>query len=146
MQNRKKAEQKSVRVEKFMIYRRSARKGQAGYSEEEHSAPHYEGAKAIEGMTEYASWYCFNKRDDGMYEAELDEAWYGGYGHNDGGTVCTNIPEEWFSLPYEEFLERVVTLSGASHFGFTAEDLKEKEGLKEFFGYTDCNEIKENKA
>ena len=118
-----------------MIYCRSARKGQAGYSEEKHSAPHYEGAKAIEGMTERASWYCFNKRGDGKYEAELDEAWYGGYGHHDGGTICTEIPGEWFALPYDDFLERVITLSGASRFGFTAEGLKEKEGLKEFFGF-----------
>ena len=34
-----------------------------------------------------ASHYCFNKRDDGKYEAELDEAWNEG-GHNGGGTIC----------------------------------------------------------
>ena len=47
----------------------------------------------------------------------------------------TDIPEEWFELPYEEFLENVVTLSAAAHYGFTPDELKEKEGLKEFFGF-----------
>ena len=127
---------KSHHTEKLMIYRRSAKKGEAGYSEREYSAPHYEGEKTPEGMQEWVSWYCFNKRDDGKYEAELDEAWYGGYGHNDGGTICTEIPEEWLNLPYDEFLERVITLSAASHYGFTAADLKGKPGLKEFFGFS----------
>jgi hypothetical protein len=46
-----------------------------------------------------------------------------------------DIPEEWFSFSYDEFLERVITLASASHFGFTVDDLKEKVGLKEFFGF-----------
>ena len=133
-------------VDKFWIYRRSAEKGKTGYSPKEYDAPHSEGGRVIPGMTEWVSWYCFNRKEDGMYEAELDEAWYGGGGHNDGGTIHTEVPEEWLTLPYDEFLEHVVTLSAASHFGFTTEELKEKEGLKKFFGYTDCNENKENKA
>ena len=122
-------------ADKFWIYRRSAQKGETGYAPKEYDAPHSEGGREIPGMTEWASWYCFNRKDDGMYEAELDEAWYGGGGHNDGGTIRTEVPEEWFELPYDEFLKRVVALSGASHFGFCAEELKEKEGLKEFFGF-----------
>ena len=122
-------------ADKFWIYRRSAKKGAAGHSDKDHSAPHREGNKEIPGMREWASWYCFNKKDDGTYEAELDEAWYGGRGHNDGGTICTEVPQEWLSLPYEEFLDRVVTLSSAAHYGFTAEELKEKDGLKGFFGF-----------
>jgi len=127
---------KSHCVEKFMIYRRSARKGEAGYSEKEYSAPHYEWEKTPEGMTEWVSWYCFNKLGSGSYEAELDEAWCWGGSHNDGGTICTEIPEEWFSLPYDAFLNRVITLSSALHYGFTAEDLKGRPGLKEFFGFS----------
>ena len=73
--------------------------------------------------------------DDGTYEAELDEAWWWGGGHNDGGTIRNEIPEAWFDLPYDEFLENVVTLSAAAHYGFAAEDLKEKRGLREFFGF-----------
>ncbi len=91
--------------------------------------------KTPEGMREWASWYAFNKMDDGTYEAELDEAWWWGGGHNDGGTIRREIPEEWFELPYEDFLEKVVTLAAASHYGFTAEILLEKKGLKEFFGF-----------
>ena len=55
------------------------------------------------------------------------------------------IPKEWFDLPYDEFLERVITLAAAKHYGFTPDDLKEKKGLKEFFGFenkqTDKTEI-----
>ena len=126
----------SVQLEKFWIYRRDARKGEPTYSEKSHSMPHYEGRRRIEGMEEWASWYCFNKKDDGTYEAELDEAWNEGC-HNGGGTIRVEIPKEWFDLSYDEFLERVVTLSAASHYGFTPQDLKDKEGLKAFFGFDD---------
>lgn len=122
-------------VEKFWVYRRDAKKGEATYSEKSHSAPHFEG-RFIEGMEEWANLYCFNKKDDGMFEAELDEAWDGG-SHYDGGTIRVEIPEAWFVLSYDEFLKRVLTLAAATHYGFTAEDLKEKDGLKEFFGFCD---------
>ena len=55
--------------EKFMIYRRDAKKGEATYSPKSHSAPHFVG-HYVEGMEEWASWYCFNKKEDGSYEAE----------------------------------------------------------------------------
>ena len=122
-------------IDKIWIYRLSAEKGEPGYSEKRHSVPHRECGKEIEGMNEWASWYCFNKKDDGMFEAELDEAWWWGGGHNDGGTIRTEVPEEWLSLPYDAFLERVVTLSAAAHYCFTVEDLKEVNGLKAFFGF-----------
>lgn len=123
--------------ERFTVYRRDAKKGAPDYSPLAHSAPHYEGDKTPEGMNEWASWYAFNKMDDGTYQAELDEAWWWGGGHNDGGTIRCAIPEEWFDLPYDDFLGRVVTLSSARHYGFTAEILKEKQGLKEFFGFSE---------
>ena len=121
--------------ERFSVYRRSAKKGEPDYSPLPHDAPHYEGGKQPEGMREWASWYAFRKMDDGTYQAELDEAWWWGGGHNDGGTIRREIPEEWFELPYEDFLSNVVGLVAASHYGFTAEMLEEKAGLKEFFGY-----------
>ena len=121
--------------EQFYVYRRRAEKGEEGYSEKDYSAPHYEGGINPHGMQEWASWYCFNKKDDGTYEAELDEAWWWGGGHNDGGTIRVEIPEEWFEMSYDEFLENVITLASASHYGFTVQDLKEKEGLKQFFGF-----------
>ena len=46
-----------------------------------------------------------------------------------------DIPKEWFALSYDEFLERVITLAAAKHYGFTADDLKERKGLKQFFGF-----------
>ena len=122
-------------VERFSVYRRRAEENEADYSPLPHDAPHNEGPHTPEGMREWCSWYAFNKMDDGTYEAELDEAWWWGGGHNDGGTMNRDIPEEWFELPYDEFLENVVTLAAARHYGFTAEQLKEREGLKEFFGF-----------
>ena len=86
-------------------------------------------------MREWASWYCINKKDDGTFEAELDEAWWWGGGHNDGGTMREEVPEEWLDLPYDELLENLVTLVRADHYGFTAEHLRRKKGLKEFFGF-----------
>ncbi len=129
-----------------MIYDRMAKKGSAAYSPKPHSAPHFEG-HYVQGVEEWANHYCFIKKEDGTYEAELDEAWNEG-SHNGGGTINVAIPKEWFSLSYDEFLERVITLAAAKHYGFTTDDLKEKggtcdvdnsvgghQGLKEFFGF-----------
>lgn len=121
--------------DRYLVYSRCANENEQGYSEKDHSAAHYEGPHTPEGMREWTSWYAFDKMDDGTYQASLDEAWWWGGSHNDGGTIHTEIPEEWFELPYDEFLENVVTLSAASHYGFTPEELKAKEGLKEFFGF-----------
>ena len=122
--------------EAFSVYRRSAHEGDPDYSPLPHDAPHYEGAKTPEGMREWASWYQFRKMDDGTFQAELDEAWWWGGGHNDGGTIRVEIPEEWMKLPYEEFLGQVVMLAAAAHYGFTAEMLLQKKGLREFFGFS----------
>ena len=121
--------------ERYMVYRRSAEQDAPDYSPLPHDAPHWEGPKTPDGMREWASWYAFNKMDDGTYEAELDEAWWWGGGHNDGGTIHTEIPEEWLELPYEDFLAKVVTLAAAAHYGFTPELLLARPGLREFFGY-----------
>ena len=121
--------------EVFSVYRRSAEEGAPDYSPLHHDAPHYEGPHTPEGMKEWCNYYEFVKMDDGTYEAVLDEAWWWGGSHNDGGTIHTEIPEEWFELPYDEFLSEVVTVAAAGHYGFTAEMLKERKGLKEFFGY-----------
>ena len=74
-------------------------------------------------------------------EGQVGTAWGWGGGHNDGGTIHREIPEEWFELPYEEFLERTVTLAAAAHYGFTAEMLLEKKGLREFFGYGNDSDL-----
>ena len=91
-----------------MIYRRNAKKGDPTYSPKSHSAPHFVG-HYVEGMEEWASWYCFNKKEDdgedqssGTYEAELDEAWNEG-SHYGGGTIDVDIPKEWFALSYNAF-------------------------------------------
>ncbi|MBO4418556.1 MAG: hypothetical protein J5789_01835 [Oscillospiraceae bacterium] len=120
---------------RYSVYRRSAEKNEPDYSPLPHDAPHREGPNTPANMREWASWYAFNKMDDGTYEAELDEAWCWGGSHNDGGTMHNEIPEEWFHLPYEEFLVHVVTLSAAAHYGFTPEMLLEKKGLRQFFGF-----------
>ena len=120
--------------EVFSVYRRMAEEGAPDYSPLPHDAPHYEGPHTPEGMREWASWYQFRKMDDGTFRAELDEAWDGG-SHYDGGTIRVEIPEEWMTLPYADFLQNVVKLAAAAHFGFTADMLLQKDGLRAFFGY-----------
>ncbi|MBR3410622.1 MAG: hypothetical protein IKG94_07615 [Candidatus Methanomethylophilaceae archaeon] len=51
------------------------------------------------------------------------------------GTVRAGIPLEWQSLSYDKFLENVISLVHAGHYGFTVEHLKSSEGLKRFFGF-----------
>ena len=121
--------------EVFTVYRHNAEKGDAWYSEKDHSAPHCEGNGPIEGMREWCTWYLFRRMDDCTYQAELDESWWWGGSHNDGGTIRTPVPEEWFRLCFDEFLENLVRLSAAAHYGFTPDELREREGLREFFGY-----------
>ena len=120
--------------ERFVVYMRSAKKGEEGYSPKDYRTAHYEGPHTPEGMSEWVNYYVFEKNGN-EYEAALDEAWWWGGGHNDGGTIHSDIPKEWFKLEYEDFLDHVLSLSSARHYGFTVEDLKEKKGLKEFFGY-----------
>ncbi|MBP0968754.1 MAG: hypothetical protein J5744_01260 [Oscillospiraceae bacterium] len=119
----------------FSIYRRAADEGDSDYSPLRHDAPHWEGEHTPEGMREWANYYLIRKMDDGTYQAELDEAWWWGGSHNDGGTIHTEVPEEWFSMPYDEFLEKLVTIAAAAHYGFTADMLKDRKGLREFLGY-----------
>ena len=123
--------------ERFSVYRRNAEKGDPDYSPLAHDAPHYEGPHTPKDMREWANWYAFIKMDDGTYQAALDEAWWWGGSHNDGGTIHADIPDEWQDLPYDEFLENVITLAAAKHYGFTVEMLKERDGLKKFFGFED---------
>ncbi len=121
-------------IDKFWVYRRSAGRGEPTYSPRSHAVPHREGSRVVEGMEEWAGWYAFNKKEDGMFEAELDEAWDEGSRYG-GGTIRAEVPEEWLEKPWEEFLERLVTLAAAAHYGFTPEELGEKPGLKAFFGF-----------
>lgn len=119
--------------ESYLVYNRMAKEGEPGYSKKSHAVPHLEpGAK---DMDEWVNHYQFNKLDDGTYEAELDEAWWWGGSHTDGGTLYRDIYDTWQDLPYDEFLENVITVAAAKHYLFTVEDLKACEGLKEFFGY-----------
>ena len=128
-------ERRPKNVGYFQVYNMHASKGARGYSEKKYSADHYEGEKTPEGMKEWASFYQFVKRDDGTFEVELEENWWWGGGHNDGGTIHSDIPEEYLDMPYDEFLRNVVTVGKAAHYGFTADELRECEGLKEFFGF-----------
>ena len=122
-------------IDRFVVYNINAVKGSGGYSEERFDAPHYEDEKTPEGMREWVSCYEFVKKDDGTYEAALEENWWWGGSHNDGGTIHAEIPEEYLDLPYDEFLEKLLTIAKAGHYGFTADYLKNRNGLKEFFGF-----------
>ena len=65
----------SHKVLKFMVYDRMTRKGSPAYSPKFHSAPHFEG-HYVEGMEEWTSHDCFNLKEDGTYEAELNAGAY----------------------------------------------------------------------
>jgi|GEM_PF-1001293 hypothetical protein len=120
----------------YLVFKDMAKEGEPGYSTVNHVVPHCEG-NGPTGINEWVRYYSFHKMDDGSYEAELDEAWYWGGSHGDGGVLTHDIPDAWFDLPYEEFLEKVLTLTAAGHFLFTVEELLSKPGLKKFFGYED---------
>lgn len=122
-------------IDRFIVYRMNAQKGECGYSEKKYSALHYEGENTPKGMKEWASFYQFVKRDDGTFEVELEENWWWGGGHNDGGTIHCEVPEEYLDMSYDEFLQNVVTVGKAANYGFTADDLRGCSGLKEFFGF-----------
>ena len=121
-------------MERFVIYNRLANKGETGYSPQGYRVSHYEGEKEIEGMDEWVDYYQFIKRDND-YIASLEESWWWGSDHNDGGCIESVIPREWFNLEYDEFLDNVLSLSRGRHYGFTVEELKKKHGLKEFFKF-----------
>lgn len=84
-------------------------------------------------------WWCahfkINKFADGTYETELDEMESFGTStsHCGGGVIHRTIPQDYFDLQYDEFLEKVIALAGARKYNFTIDDLKDKEGLEEFF-------------
>ena len=44
-------------------------------------------------MEEWANHYCFSLKEDGTYEAELNEAWDEG-SHYGGETINVAIPQE----------------------------------------------------
>ena len=114
----------------YSVYRRSARRNAPDYSEFSHEALTH-GGSAVSRVERYA----FIKMDDGTFSVCLEESWYQGGSHNDGGTVSEPIPEEWFKLQYDGFLENLVTLASASRYGFSADVLKNRKGMKEFFGF-----------
>ena len=114
--------------EVFWVFRTWAKPGEQGYMKRGFSRPQSENSDS------HVISYAFVK-DGGCYRAELEEAYHSGGGTDLGGTIRSEIPKEWFSLPYERFLEKVVTLSFAERYGFSAEDLKKCSGLKAFFGF-----------
>ena len=61
-------------------------------------------------------------------KATMSKEWKNGLATTaSSGTINVAIPKEWFDLSYDEFLERVITLAAAKHYGFTPNDLKEKK-------------------
>ena len=114
--------------ELFRIYSTQAMPGESGYMQRGFSRPQ------ADGIDSHVISYAF-RRIGTEYQAELEEAYNWGGGHDMGGTIRSDIPQEWFSLSYNSFLEKVVSLSYASRYGFTADDLKQFDGLREFFGY-----------
>ena len=111
----------------FWVYRSWAEKGAPDYSEKGHVWSNGEN-------TEWVTGYSFNKYNDGTFEVEMEECYRNGP-HDMGGPIRKTIPEAWFSLPYDEFLDKVLGLTYAYAYNFTLQDLKARDDLRSFFGF-----------
>lgn len=119
----------------LIIYNFNASKSSKAYSEKRHDYKSLDNDKETdrrEGF--FALSYRFVKYNDGIYQSWLDEAFPEG-SHYGGGIVKEVIPDQWFDLPYEEFLQKVYELNYVKEYNFSLNDLKNRDDLKDFFGY-----------
>lgn len=115
------------------IYNRFVEEGEPGYSEKDFSAPLFDGHTS--GIKRWCDRYYVRVLMDGSYQMELETSWTYGGSHSESEMVETPIPKEWFALTYDEFVDKIITLGEAQIFGFTVEDIKKAEELKEFLGF-----------
>ena len=78
--------------------------------------------------------YFFRCYGDGSYEFEFQEGWNAG-SHYDGGTACNEIPEEWLSGTFEEFVEKFSAEYPAKEYFLSAAELLNNPELKTFMGF-----------
>ncbi len=65
---------------------------------------------------------------------EFQEGWNAG-SHYDGGTTHNEIPEEWLTGTWEEFVERFSAEYPAKEYFVTGYELLSNTALKAFMGF-----------
>ena len=78
--------------------------------------------------------YFFHCWRDGSYEFEFQEGWNAG-SHYDGGTAHNDIPEEWLTGTWEEFVERFSAEYPAKEYFISSYELLSNTALKAFMGF-----------
>ena len=78
--------------------------------------------------------FIFNKRRSGKYELVMQIGWHAG-SHWDGGSRRSEIPEEWLSDSWEEFLDILCEKSSDRDLFYSKIEFMASDGLKEFFGF-----------
>lgn len=78
--------------------------------------------------------YFFRCYNDGSYEFEFQEGWFAG-SHNDGGTAFNEIPEEWLSGTWEEFVDKFSAAYPDNEYFITRYELLNDDKLKAFLGF-----------
>ena len=77
--------------------------------------------------------YIFKKMKDGTVELEVQIGWPAG-SHWDGSGFSRTLPTEWFSLPWDDFLDALCKAYPAEKYSYTKPELKNTEGLREYLG------------
>ena len=78
----------------------------------------------------YLEIYRIQKHELGGYSAYVQAG-----NRSAGGSRTFFIPQTYFKLPWEEFLDKYLELVPPSPFYVSREDLENASGLKEFLGY-----------
>ena len=78
--------------------------------------------------------YFFHCWRDGSYTFEFQEGWNAG-SHYDGGTANNDIPEEWLTLSWEEFVDRFSNEYPDKEYFLTRYELLSNGELKAFLGF-----------
>ena len=78
--------------------------------------------------------FVFNKRKSGKYEFVMQIGWHAG-SHWDGGSRCSKIPEEWLSLSWGEFLDKLCEENKDRDLFYSKNEFMASDGLKEFLGF-----------
>ncbi len=86
-------------------------------------------------MQDRLEHYDFRRHANGSYSIDLQIGWPGGWSHYDGANMTRDIPQEWFALPWDEFMDRFEESFCSPAFYYTRGELEAVPGLKKFLGY-----------
>lgn len=80
--------------------------------------------------------YIFKKMKDGTVELEVQIGWPAG-SHWDGSGFRRTLPTEWFSLPWDDFLDALCEKYPPERYSYTKPELKYTQGLREYLGLSE---------